>query len=71
MSERITVDPERMGGVPCIRDVRIPVATVLRRLSEGDRHVDDILAEYPDLTEADIRAALLYAADRVSPKESP
>ena len=59
--ERITVDPDRMGGVPCIRGLRIPVATVLGMLAEGMSE-DEILAAYPDLEREDIRAALRYAA---------
>ena len=46
--ERITVNPHQMGGVPCIRDLRIPVATVLRMLA-GGMNEREILADYPDL----------------------
>jgi uncharacterized protein (DUF433 family) len=54
---RITVDPEKMGGVPCIRGLRIPVATVVQMVAEG---MDDgeILRAYPDLEPEDIREAL-------------
>jgi uncharacterized protein (DUF433 family) len=57
--ERITVEPEKMGGVPCIRGLRIPVATVVGMVAEG-MAVDEILADYPDLEAGDIRAALEY-----------
>src|SRR5579859_7782400 len=51
---RITVDVDQMGGVPCIRGLRIPVATVLRMLAGGLTE-NDILTEYPDLEREDIR----------------
>ncbi len=54
---RITVDPEQMGGVPCIRGVRMPVATVLRMLAAGMTE-PAILSEYPDLESEDIRESL-------------
>ena len=52
--DRITVDPAQMGGVPCIRHLRIPVATVLRLLAAGMSD-SAIFSEYPDLTTDDIR----------------
>lgn len=58
---RITIDPEQMGGVPCIRHLRIPVATILRQLAKGMSEAE-ILAQYPDLEIADIRASLSFAA---------
>jgi uncharacterized protein (DUF433 family) len=58
---RITVDVDQMGGVPCIRGLRIPVASVLRMLAGGMTE-SDILREYPDLESADIRESLRYAA---------
>ncbi|MBA2625020.1 MAG: DUF433 domain-containing protein [Acidimicrobiia bacterium] len=65
---RITVDPEKMGGVPCIRGLRIPVATVVGMVAEG---VDEkeILRAYPDLEPEDIREAMRYAA--VAVRETP
>ena len=51
--ERITVDPAQMGGVSCVRHLRIPVATVLRLLAGGLAE-HEILAEYPDLEKEDI-----------------
>jgi uncharacterized protein (DUF433 family) len=46
--ERITTDPEQMGGVPCIRGLRIPAATVIDMVAQG-MTVDEIIAAYPDL----------------------
>ncbi len=57
----ITVDPLKMGGVPCIRGLRVPVATVLRMLAAGMTE-RQILDEYPDLEAAGIRECLRYAA---------
>jgi uncharacterized protein (DUF433 family) len=59
---RITVNPAQMGGVPCIRGLRIPVATVVGMLGDGMTE-DEILAAYPDLEREDLREALGYAAD--------
>jgi uncharacterized protein (DUF433 family) len=61
---RITVDPERMHGRPCIRDLRITVADVLGLLSAGQSR-ESILADYPYLEAADIDAVLAYAARQV------
>lgn len=59
---RITVDPAQMGGVPCVRGMRLPVATVLRMLAGGMSN-EEILRDYPDLEAEDIREALRFAAD--------
>jgi uncharacterized protein (DUF433 family) len=67
---RITVDPKQMGGVPCIRGLRIPVATVVGMLADG-MTTEDILAAYPDLERDDIQEALHYAADAVRERELP
>lgn len=67
---RITVDPKQMGGVPCIRELRIPVATVVGMVADG-MTAADILAAYPDLERDDIREALQYAADAVRERELP
>ena len=58
---RITVDPEQMRGVPCVRGLRIPVATVLRMLA-AVMSEQQILADYPDLEPDDIRECLRFAA---------
>ena len=67
---RITVDPAQMGGVPCIRGLRIPVATVLRLLAGGLTE-RDILSEYPDLQGEDIRECLRFAAASAMERELP
>lgn len=67
---RITVDPDQMGGVPCIRSLRIPVATVVAMMAEGMSETD-ILAAFPDLVAEDIREALQYAAEAVRERELP
>jgi len=68
--ERITVDPGQMGGVPCVRHLRIPVATVLRLLASGLTE-DEILREYPDLEAQDIRECLRFAAAAAMERELP
>ncbi len=70
MFTRITVDPEKMGGVPCIRGLRIPVATVVEMVAEGMGD-EEILRAYPDLAPEDIREALRYAAGAVREREIP
>ena len=67
---RITVDPEQMGGVPCIRGLRIPVATVVGMVADGMRD-EEILQHYPDLEAEDIREALHYASEAVRERELP
>ena len=66
--ERITVDPAQMGGVPCVRHLRIPVVTVLRLLAAG-KSESAILSDYPDLATEDIRECLRFAAASVSERE--
>jgi len=68
--DRITVDPAQMGGMPCIRRLHIPVATVVGMVADGMTEAD-ILAAYPDLVREDIREALKYAADAVRERELP
>jgi uncharacterized protein (DUF433 family) len=68
--DRITVDPRKMGGVPCIRGLRIPVATVVGLVANG-LTVDKILQEYPDLEAEDIREALRFAAEAVRERQIP
>lgn len=67
---RIAVNPSHMGGVPCIRGLRIPVATVVGMVAEGMGE-DDILKAFPDLEREDIREALAYAAEAVRERELP
>ena len=68
--ERITVDPERMGGVPCIRDLRVTVSMVLGQLAAG-RSTEELLEDYPYLERADVLAALEYASAVVNEREVP
>jgi uncharacterized protein (DUF433 family) len=68
--ERITVNPEQMGGVPCLRGLRIPVATIVGMVAEGTSEAQ-ILRAYPDLKKEDIREALRYAAEAVRERELP
>src|ERR1019366_7001788 len=67
---RITVDPNQMGGLPCIRSLRIPVATVVGMVGEGMAEAE-ILNAYPDLEVEDVREALRYAAEAVRERELP
>ena len=67
---RITVDPAQMGGVPCVRHLRIPVATVLRLLAAGVTE-PEILLDYPDLETEDIRECLRFAAASAMERELP
>lgn len=67
---RITVDSKQMGGVPCIRRLRIPVATVVGMVAEGISEAE-ILKAYPDLEREDIYEALRYAAEAVRERELP
>ncbi len=59
---RITVDPQQMGGVPCIRGRRISIATIVSMVADGMTR-DEILSAYPDLEAEDIREALRFAAE--------
>jgi uncharacterized protein (DUF433 family) len=68
--QRITVDPRQMGGVPCLRRLRIPVATVVGMVADGMSD-EDILQAYPDLEREDIREALRYAAAALQERELP
>ena len=68
--ERITIDPEQMGGVPCIRGLRIPVATVVGMVANGMTN-QEILDAYPDLEPDDIREALYFAAEAVRERAIP
>lgn len=68
--QRITIKPEQMGGEPCLRGLRIPVATVVGMLA--DRMTEaEILEAYPDLEPADIEEALRFAAEAVREHEIP
>ncbi|MCK4734741.1 MAG: DUF433 domain-containing protein [Methanophagales archaeon] len=68
--ERITIDPEVMGGQPCIRGLRIPVSLIIKLIASGKK-IEDILEDYPELKEEDIKQSLEYAAWTVSEKVLP
>ena len=67
---RITIEPDKMGGVPCIRGLRIPVATVVGMIADGMTEAE-ILKDYPDLEAEDIREALRFAAEALQERELP
>ncbi len=68
--ERISINPMQMGGLPCICGLRIPVTTIIGQLAAGQTH-EQILADFPDLEQADVYAALEYAAAAVQERELP
>ncbi|WP_406067508.1 DUF433 domain-containing protein [Micromonospora sp. NBC_01638] len=68
--ERITIDASVMGGMPCIRGLRIPVATVVTMIADG-MTTEEIVTDLPDLTPADVEEALRYAAEAVRERELP
>ena len=67
---RITVNPHQMGGVPCIRGLRIPVATVVDMVADG-MSTREILEAFPDLAREDLTEAIRYAAEAVRERELP
>lgn len=67
---RITVNSNQMGGVPCIRGLRIPVATIVGMVADG-MNEEEILKAFPDLESEDIHEALRYAAEAVRERELP
>jgi uncharacterized protein (DUF433 family) len=67
---RITVEADKMGGQPCIRGLRIPVATVITMVADG-MTTEQILADLPDLEADDITEALRFAAETVRERELP
>ena len=62
-SEIITINPEKRFGKPCIRDTRITVYDVLSWMASGMKN-EEIISDFPELSEEDIQACLAYAADR-------
>ncbi len=68
--QRITVNKNQMDGVPCIRHLRIPVATVVAMIADG-MSVEEILEAYPDVEREDISEALYFAADAVKERQIP
>jgi uncharacterized protein (DUF433 family) len=68
--ERMTINPDQMGGVPCIRNLRIPVATVVGMVADGMNFLE-ILESHPDLEYEDIAESLQFAAEAVKERELP
>jgi uncharacterized protein (DUF433 family) len=67
---RITLNPAQMGGIPCIRGLRIPVATVVGMIVDG-MGADEVLADLPDLSREDVREVLQFAAEAVLERQLP
>lgn len=67
---RVTIDPQVMGGMPCIRGLRMPVASVVVMVADG-MTVEEITAEFPDLEADDVPEALRYAAQALRERELP
>ena len=67
---RITANPKQIGGIPCIRGLRIPVATVVGMIADGMTRAE-ILQAFPDLEEQDLHEALQYAAEAVRERQLP
>jgi uncharacterized protein (DUF433 family) len=70
MFKGITVNPKQMSGEPCIRGLRIPVATIITMVAQG-LSTNEILSYYPDLEKEDVEEALNFAAEAVREKELP
>ena len=68
--ERITTNPDVMGGLPCIRGLRVPVATVVAMVADG-MSVAEIVDDFPYLEAEDVAEALRYAAEAVRERELP
>lgn len=66
--DRITLNPERMGGKPCVRDLRVTVGMIVGQIGEG-RSIEALLTDYPYLEREDIMQALRYAAWRAEERE--
>ena len=67
---RITMDPQVMGGKPCIRNMRVTVGTLVGLMASG-KTIDEVLAAYPYIERQDMLEALTYAAWRAEEKELP
>ena len=67
---RVTVNPNQMGGVPCVRGLRIPVATIVGSVADGMSEAE-ILEAFPDLTADDIHEALHFVAEAVRERTLP
>jgi uncharacterized protein (DUF433 family) len=67
---RITTNPHQMGGMPCLRGLRIPVASVVDMVADG-MTTEEILQAFPDIEREDIAEALRFAAEAVRERELP
>ena len=70
MYQRITINKSQMDGVPCIRGLRIPVATIVGMVADG-MSAEEILDAYPDIEKEDIKESLYYAANAVKERQIP
>jgi len=70
MYKRITIDRQQMNGEPCVRGLRIPVATILTLIAEGNTH-EQVLQFYPDLVIEDIHECLAFAAETMRERQLP
>ena len=68
--ELLTIDPAQMGGLPCIRGLRIPVAAIVDMVASG-MTTDEIVADYPDLEPEDVAEALRYASAALRERQLP
>ena len=68
--KRINIDPDKMGGVPCIRNLRMPVATLIEMLAEG-YNPELIIKEHPELKMEDIKQSLQFVSEMLRYKEFP
>lgn len=68
--ERIQVDPQKMGGVPIIRGLRMPVATIVNMVADG-RTAEQILYDFPELEPEDLKQALQFAAATLNERQVP
>lgn len=68
--DRIQVDPRKMGGVPIIRDLRMPVATIVNMVADG-RTAEEILHDFPELEAEDLKQALQFAAAVLNERQVP
>lgn len=68
--KRINIDPNKMGGVPCIRNLRMPVATIIEMLAEG-YDPELIIKEHPELEIEDIKESLRFASELLRYREFP
>ncbi len=68
--DRITHDPQRMGGRPCVRGLRVTVGMLVGQIGAG-RSIEELLADYPYLEREDVLQALRYAARRAEERDIP